>query len=537
MAISPRQALLSLLLFWVLAVALQWKGGAFRAEFGSHDDEPAHYVTGLMVRDYVAGFAPEPPLEYARRYYRHYPKVAFGHWPPVFYVAQAAWTLPFGASRGSMLLFLGLLSAGLAAALFAALRPSVGTAGAAAAAGVLLTLPLVQEYARVVMSDLLHGLLFFLAGLALAGYFRRPDWKWSAAFGAAAAAAVLNKGTGIALAALPLLMILLTRRFDVLLRPSFWLSAVVVAGAAAPWYLLAPAAMHQSAVPLSYVIVGPEFTPRFRTDWMFETGLWLLPPAAVGFWRTVVEPLLRGRTVEPLWGAAAALFLTTLGFRSITPLMADARHALPLVAPLVMFAAAGAAHVVRVLPGAVRWKAAGIAVVVLAAAAVNVQALPPKRPAGFIPVALDLLAEERLRDSAILIASDAIGEGMFIEEVAMHEERPGHMVLRASKVLSDSGWMGEGYTSFFDTPEQLMEYLDSVPVGVVVLEEDAAPNQSHQRVLRRVMTEFSDRWKPLGEYAGRGGLGPGTGIRVYGLVGHENRRVDESRLGGMPAGW
>lgn len=531
MAISPRNFLVPFVLLWAMAVVLQWQGGSFSAEFGSHDDEPAHYVTGLMVRDYVAGLAPAAPMEYARDYYLHYPKVALGHWPPVFYLAQTAWTLPFGASRTSMLLFLGLLSAVLAAALFAALRSSTGTPGAAAAAALLLTLPLVREYGRVMMSDLLHGLLFFLAALALASYFRRPDWRSSAAFGILAAAAVLNKGTGIALAAMPPAMILLTHRFEVLKRPSFWLSGGIVAAAAAPWYLLAPAAMHQSAVPLSYVVAGPEFTPRFRVDWILETGPWLLPPAAVGLWITVLAPLFRGRRVEPLWAAAAGLLATVLAFRAITPLMSDVRHALPLAPAVMMFAAAGTARVVAALPGAARWKTAAVAAVVLAAAAVGAEAVRPKRPAGFIPVARDLLADERLRDSVLLIASDAIGEGMFIQEVAMHEERPGHIVLRASKVLSESGWMGEGYASFFDTPDQLLEYLESVPVGVVVLEEDAAPNQAHHRLLRQVMRDHADRWERLGAYAGRGGLSPGeAGIGVYRLIGHEGRPVDESRL-------
>jgi hypothetical protein len=530
-AISPRKALLPLVLLWALAALLQWRGGSFRAELGSHADEPAHYVTGLMVRDYVASLAPAPPLEYARRYYLHYPKVAFGHWPPVFYLVQAAWTLPFGVSRTSMMLFLALLSGLLAASLLSALRPSVGTPGAAAAAALLLTLPVVQEYGRMMMSDLLHALLSFLAALALARWFREPAWKWSAAFGILAAAVALNKGTGIALAALPPAMLLLTRRPGLALRPSLWLSAAIVAAVALPWYLLAPAAMHESAVPLSYVVVGPEFTPRFRTDWLMETGPWLLPPAAVGAWAMVIAPLLRGRAVEPVWAAAAALLGTIVAFRSVSPLMADTRHALPAVPPLVMFAAAGAARVVAALPGAARWKAAGVAAVVLAAAAVNVDAVRPKRPAGFIAVARDLLADETLRGSVFLVASDAIGEGMFIAEVAMREERPGHVVLRASKALSESGWMGEGYASFFDTPEQLQEYLESVPVGVVVLEEDAAPDQAHHRLLRQVMSDHPERWERIRAYAGRGGLSPGeAGIGVYRLAGHEGRPVDESRL-------
>ena len=91
-------------------VALQWSAGAYRSEFGAHPDESAHYVTGLMVRQYVAGRAPQPPFAFARAYYEHYPKVAIGHWPPAFYLLQTGWTLLFSASRISVLL---LMAAGL----------------------------------------------------------------------------------------------------------------------------------------------------------------------------------------------------------------------------------------------------------------------------------------------------------------------------------------------------------------------------------------------------------------------------------------
>lgn len=537
MANFTRRALLPFLLFWAVAALLQWRSGSWHAEFGAHDDEPAHYVTGLMVRDYLAQLAPGSPMEYARNYYLHYPKVAFGHWPPVFYLAQAAWTLPFGVSRESMLLFLALLSAVLAFALYRTLRPVVGTAGAIGAGALLLTLPLAQEYGRVMMSDLLQALLYFLAALALARYFREPDWKSSAAFGVAAAAAILNKGTGITLAVLPVLMLLMTHRFRLSVKPSLWLSAVIVVAAAAPWYLFAPAAMHQSAVPLSYVVASPEFTPRFHIDWLWQTGMWLVPLAVIGILERVLVPLVTGKRVDPLWASAAGLMIAVLGFRSLTPLMSDTRHALPAVPPFLMFAAAGTRWLLARLPGGVqaRWKPAAVAVVLVAAMVMNADAMRPKEESGFIAVASDLVANPDLKGSVFLIASDAIGEGMFIEEVAMREKRPGHIVLRASKALSESGWMGEGYSCFFDTPEELMDYLESVPVGVLVLEEDASPDQAHQRLLKQVVRQYADRWKRIGTYPGRGGLHPGEeGIDVYELIGHQGRPVDETRIAMKP---
>ena len=81
-------------LFLVLTTVLQWSNGAFYSEFAGDADEPSHYVTGLMVRDYLAQLAPAPPMEYAEAYYIHYPRVAMGHWPPMFYAVEGVWYTP-----------------------------------------------------------------------------------------------------------------------------------------------------------------------------------------------------------------------------------------------------------------------------------------------------------------------------------------------------------------------------------------------------------------------------------------------------------
>src|SRR5262245_29647811 len=52
-------------LFWALAVGLQLAGGAFGNDFGNHSDEPGHYVTGLLVRDYLAGLDWGSPRAFA----------------------------------------------------------------------------------------------------------------------------------------------------------------------------------------------------------------------------------------------------------------------------------------------------------------------------------------------------------------------------------------------------------------------------------------------------------------------------------------
>jgi hypothetical protein len=89
-------------------VTLQVLGGAYASGFGGYPDEPAHLVTSLMVRDFVAGLHFRHPWQFAQQYYLHYPKVAIGVWPPVFYGALGAWFLIIGASRGAAIMFIAM---------------------------------------------------------------------------------------------------------------------------------------------------------------------------------------------------------------------------------------------------------------------------------------------------------------------------------------------------------------------------------------------------------------------------------------------
>ena len=54
-------SLLPVCLFFLTAACLERASGAFQSDFGAYPDEPAHYVTGLMMRDYIAGLFPASP--------------------------------------------------------------------------------------------------------------------------------------------------------------------------------------------------------------------------------------------------------------------------------------------------------------------------------------------------------------------------------------------------------------------------------------------------------------------------------------------
>src|SRR5579872_3290775 len=97
-----------------IELALQCFAGAYTSEFGEYPDEASHYVTGLLVRDYIAAGFPAHPMKYAQEYYLHYPRVAFGHYPPMFYIVQALWTLVLPVSRTSTMLLMAFLVTTLA---------------------------------------------------------------------------------------------------------------------------------------------------------------------------------------------------------------------------------------------------------------------------------------------------------------------------------------------------------------------------------------------------------------------------------------
>src|SRR5262249_54517881 len=141
----------------------QMMGGAYSSEIGGHPDEPAHYVTGLLIHDYIANGFPHAPMAYPKDYYHHYPKVALGNWPPVFHVTPAAWELLFSESDTSLLILMAVTTALLATTLFHILREEFGALPAAAGAIFLVLIYLIRAHSMMIMLDITFALYCLLA--------------------------------------------------------------------------------------------------------------------------------------------------------------------------------------------------------------------------------------------------------------------------------------------------------------------------------------------------------------------------------------
>jgi hypothetical protein len=493
--LARRDAALRFVLFFLLALALQWRSHAYRAEFGATLDEPAHYVTGLMTHDYLVSGFHEAPLAFAREYYLHYPKVAMGHWPPFFYALQALWTIPFGVSATSVLMLMALLSALLALLVCEILRAEFDSITGLVAAIVLLTLPAVAEFSSEVMAEIPMALVVLLAVRAYGRYLDTMRWRYAIQFGVFASLGLLTKGTGVELAMVPPLAVVLGRRWRLPGRASFWFPAVLVLAIAGPWYFWVPGANHSAVEPYGGInFIVARFVDTITTWWKMLSPLpWML--AAAG---AIVVAMKTPR--EKPAGIWTAGFSVLLGAYLLRPLIDvwEPRHLISTVPVLMLFAAAGAhamAGVHAILRRAVVRRAcaaAGLLIVLIP----NIRAIPPKPEYGYRDIARTVAADPALKNTAILVCCNPLTEGVFVSEIAMHEIRPGHFVLRASKLLASVDWSGLHYRQFYERPDEMMAALNSLPVSLVILGPEWR-DFPHGRVLFEALTANPPQWPAL----------------------------------------
>ncbi len=524
------------MLFLLVEVALQWAGGAFSSEFGGHPDEAAHYVTTLMLRDYLIAPGTSSPMRFAEDYYLHYPKVALGHWPPFFYIVQAIWTLLFSASRPSLLLLMALLTSLLATLVYRTIRRELGSKAATLIGLLLLAQPLIQRYSAMVMLEILLALLSFLAALRFGRFLDTGNWRDAIGFSIWSMLAILTKGNGLTLALLPPIAILFSRCFQLLGRLSFWCPAMLVLVFCGPWYWLTLNLVRNTWQAESPTLGSAIEALRYYSYHLVNIiGIGPSFLVLIGFIVTVARPWSDKR-VEARWAAVGALLVSVLMFHVVVPSGQEERYLVTAVPPLLMFLTAGIAWTADRLPLrrlANDQKVVGMTLAVMLVIAGETFAIPKKAWYGFGDVAEQLLSTTEFQRSVFLVASDPQGEGMFISEVAIRERRPGHIVLRASKVLSKSGWNGGSYELLYKTPEEMTSYLEGIPVGVVVL--DVSLPIEHQtedfRILQETLNTFTQRWAPVGSYPlTRQGTKHAGALQIYRLLGHENRLMGTIRL-------
>ncbi|MBM3760940.1 MAG: hypothetical protein FJW36_11910 [Acidobacteria bacterium] len=429
----------------VILVPVYWLGG-FHAEFAGAD-EASHLVSGIMVYQYLAQglLQGQSPMAFARDYYEHYPRVAIGHWPPVFYFVQAFWFLIVGLSRTSVMLLSVLITAALGTATVWFCRLHSVNLPAALAAGLLVVLS-PQALASTIEfgSDPLVALLVFLAAFAACEWFQSQSTRSGLLFALLAATACLTKGNAFPLLLMPFFLLVFRRDLG-LLRPMLLILLLVL-----PWYWIQRDLMVHEVVP-----GGTSDLPgRVQYSAIKNARLIALAAGPIVFlfaissWRQIKSLSTLPMILLPLthW-----LFLSFISPHAETRLMM-------VVIPIFCFLAAVLIKSWKPLP------LIGFCLLSLTFAHL-LQPLRPKPQTGFVPAVAATLS---MPCPVSLITSNFFGEGPWLGEIAIHQPSPHLVVRRGSKLFQSSRWMGEDYRVLAESAAAVTQILDTQHIDCLI---------------------------------------------------------------------
>ena len=506
-----------------VTLLLQGASGAHSAALGVEPDESAHYVTGVMVHDYIGRGFPGNPLTFAKEFYVHYPRVAFGLWPPLFHVCSGVWMLAFGTGRSSVMFMLAALTTSWAWFLYRMGRPVFGIIGGTSSALLLVCLPLSQKWTSAVMLDMPLALVMLLAMGAYARYLETDRTRDALVFGLCSAVALLIKYNALALALLPPLCVVITGRHHLWRSKKFWLPAAVVLVVAGPWYLFMRHLVLYAADPGGSAPAGPEVAANAKGI-LFVASPVVFVLAVIGSLLLLLNchRRLRAETTNhsSLYAVAASTVLAVFLFHSAYPLY-EARYLLPAAPALFILSWPTILHI-RSVSSSRPWIAISVLIVIVAVHVLSSFFVPVKNTRAYVMVAKEVLSSGLPHNGAVLVSAEAVGEGMLTAEFVMHDRRPDHYIVRASKVLATQTLMGDKYQLKYKNPEEMMTALDAIPISTVVIQ--ACPKGKcggHEDLLTQTAQRYPERWQLSSVIPSE----TGSPILIYRIAGNEHKPV------------
>jgi hypothetical protein len=456
--------------------------------------------------------------------------LGLGHWPPAFHGAEAIWFLLTGVGKVQALLFIAAISAGLATTVFVAVQRRLGLLYGLLAAGLVLANPLIQTESAQIMLDVACAWLALLATLCFARYLQEFRWRDSVLFGGFSAVALLTKGNTALLALVPPITMALTNRWRAVLRPSLWISAVIVVLVAGPFYL-ATYGWGAKGFGARGASMALAISTNAMEMWqMFGAGICAF--ALIG---TATRVLKLGRVDKPdtLWPALLALAIATFIIQAIIPVPPNPRYLAPMVAPIIALAVVGLHDFVQLLRNAMQQitppalAAASLLGLALLAGPV-VPATLAARPwqcRSLESIAVLTLKHLPASNPVVLVGAHAFGEHAFATELAMRDpNRPSMVVAFGSRLFGAEGFMNDWYAERYASDQELEAVIDDLAIPYVIVDL-SPPSQKwgHNQRLRRIAEA---RWQLQESVVGA----DGAEVRLYKIAANAARPVAGEKL-------
>lgn len=485
-----------LALLTALTLYLQVRNNAFGAELP--DDEASHYISGLLIRDYLLSGFQQSPIAYLTNYHAHYPLVGIGHWGPGYYLAEAAWMLVFPPTIQSAILLSTVFTVAAAGViyLFAVRKLQLSPILAACAAALFVVTPLIQSGSSTIMLDVPVAFMTICAAYAYTAYLESESPWASAAFGLFAAAAILTKGNGALLALTPPLAVLATGRWELLRRWSFWLPAVIVLVLAGPWTLFT---YGQVAAGFRYAW-GAAYS---RVATIENTNILLRDVAAPVLILAVLGVVAAVRDRGSPRRVAARMLIVMLAsvwiFQTLVPAAIQDRYLAPLIPPVVLLAALGADLLTSRWSGRARAGANAVAAAVLLIAALPLAlSMTPRPSLGIRELAALVWAEKPPTNPVVLISAKSSAEAATIAELAAADpHRPSLFAVRGSRLLGGGGYNRTDYVPKFASAGEVAGQIERMRVPLVLYQDDPG-GWRHVAQVEQVREAAHPGWRLLG---------------------------------------
>ena len=504
-----RTTLLYAVLFLACAL-LAWRGGVFHSEFGRYQDEGMHYLTGLFVQDYLTLGHWSNPVQFARQYYLHYPKIAPGQWPPGFSIMQTAWALVFGVSRLSMMWGMIVLTASLALLVYREgvryFGPFMGMTGAI----LLIAARLTQEQTAMVMAEIPLAAASFLAVCAFARFLTSGRRNDALAFALWTFAAIMIKGNAWTIVLAAPAILLASGRLRMLRNRWFWISAALITVLCLPYTLITMGIVAQGWDTRTF--------PGFGYDWLslrihlgFVAGVLGWPLTIVGVFGAVYALVrrtgIRWSERDPFWISMVVYAGVIILFHVAVPSSIEPRkiyQIAPVMCLFVLAAADAAANLITKNSAMVRSVRPTIGIAALLLFAVTGFSVLPDYAPGFGPAVASVMAHPESRGAAILVSSNpqwADSEAAMIAEWVERSRNDGTYLIRGTKLLSHSFHAPPGEPEFalnFPTQGAVLQALAAIPVSFVIVHTtEARISYPHQALLKAALDGDPGDWQEI----------------------------------------